>query len=229
MILCEQLTKAYRTKQGEVRSLDGVNLEVRPGEFVTVRGPSGCGKTTLLLVLGGMLRPTGGTVAVCGLRPYALDPPQRARFRAQNIGFVFQMFHLVPYLTVLENVLLAKGSLPSARHSSPSSADAPQSARARAEDLLAQLGLRPRLHHKPAALSAGERQRTAIARALLNQPKLILADEPTGNLDPDNANEVFAHLRTFHRGGGTVVVVTHGSTAEDYAERVVRMEQGRIL
>jgi len=229
MILCEQLTKVYRTKQGEVRSLDGVNLEVRPGEFVTVRGPSGCGKTTLLLVLGGMLRPTGGTVRVSGLQPYALDPPARARFRAQHIGFIFQMFHLVPYLTVLENVLLAKGSLPPPGHSSPPSAHPPHDARARAEHLLDQLGLRPRLHHKPAALSAGERQRAAIARALLNQPKLLLADEPTGNLDPDNAKEVFTHLRAFHRGGGTVVVVTHGSTAEDYAERVVRMENGRIL
>jgi ABC-type lipoprotein export system ATPase subunit len=217
VIHCEQLTKIYRRDNGDVRSLDGVSLEVRPGEFLCVRGPSGCGKTTLLLTMGGMLRPSAGRACVDGQDLYALDTRQRARFRSEKIGFIFQMFHLVPYLNVLENVLLAA--------STRSNGAAP----ARATELLTELGLAPRLHHTPAELSAGERQRAAIARALFNRPKLVLADEPTGNLDPDNAHAVFRHLREFQRGGGTVVVVTHGSTAEEYADRIIEMRAGKIL
>jgi ABC-type lipoprotein export system ATPase subunit len=221
MIVCDQLRKVYPTRHGEVRSLDGVDLEVRPGEFITIRGPSGCGKTTLLLTIGGMLRPTSGKAQVLREDLYALDRPRRARFRAEHIGFVFQMFHLVPYLTVLENVLLASGNAPVR---SPDG-----SPRARAASLLEQLGLRERLYHKPDSLSAGERQRTALARALLNRPKVILADEPTGNLDPDNAAEVFRHLNDFHKTGGTVLVVTHGPGAEVCADRVIQMRAGKIL
>jgi ABC-type lipoprotein export system ATPase subunit len=217
MITCETLSKVYRTASGQVRSLDGVNLEVRAAEFVCVRGPSGCGKTTLLLTLGGMLHPTAGVARVAGQDLYALPPRQRARFRAEQIGFVFQMFHLVPYLNVLENVLVAQGR--ASDHAS----------RERVEQLLAQFGLAGRRDHQPAELSAGERQRAAIARALLNRPKLVLADEPTGNLDPDNAGEVFKHLKAFQQSGGTVVVVTHGATAEGFADRVVEMRAGRIL
>jgi ABC-type lipoprotein export system ATPase subunit len=217
MVSCKDLTKIYRVAHGEIRSLDGLNLEIQRGDFVCVRGPSGCGKTTLLLTLGGMLQPTQGSVRIIDDEIYALSPRQRARFRAANIGFVFQMFHLVPYLSVLDNILLAangKGSLDPAK---------------RAVELLEQLGLTAREHHTPAELSAGERQRTALARALLNRPELILADEPTGNLDPDNANEVFRRLKSFQQSGGTVVVVTHGATAEAFAGRVLEMRAGRLL
>ena len=217
MIRCEQLSKVYRAAQGEVRSLDEFNLEVKAGEFVCVRGPSGCGKTTLLLMIGGMLRPTSGRVTVDGQDLYALNIRERAQFRARKIGFVFQMFHLVPYLNVLENVLLASG--PGRNGAAPD----------RARDLLTRLGLAQRERHRPAQLSAGERQRAAIARALLNEPRLILADEPTGNLDPDNAAEVFRHLSEFNRAGGTVVLVTHGCTGENYASRVIQMQAGRII
>ena len=216
MLHCEQVSKVYRPAKGEVRSLDGVELEVRRGEFVCVRGPSGCGKTTLLLTLGAMLRPTSGGVRVAGQELYALSPRQRARFRAATLGFVFQMFHLVPYLSALDNVLLA------ARRKSGDLQD-------QAKGLLAQLGLTARQHHRPADLSAGERQRTALARALLNHPPVILADEPTGNLDPESAGEVFQHLKTFQQSGGTVLVVTHGATAEQFADRVVEMRAGKLL
>ncbi len=217
MVSCKNLNKAYRGQSGEVRSLDGLDLAVPAGEFLCVRGPSGCGKTTLLLTLGGMLRPTQGTVQINGREIYALSLRERAKFRATTVGFVFQMFHLVPYLTVLENVLAAAGGTnsPAAPH--------------RAETLLAELGLSARLRHRPSELSAGERQRTALARALLNRPQLLLADEPTGNLDPQNAAEVFQHLKQFQRGGGTVVVVTHGATAEGLADRVLEMRAGRFV
>lgn len=217
MIECRQISKTYRTAKGDVRSLDTVDLDVRKGEFISVRGPSGCGKTTLLLLLGGMLRPTAGTARVDGRDLYSLTGPDRARFRRDSIGFVFQMFHLVPYLSVLDNVVLA--APPGDRTAT----------RRHAESLLTDLGLAPRLQHRPAELSAGERQRTAIARALLNQPKVILADEPTGNLDPENAAEVFQHLAAYHRAGGTVVVVTHGTVADTHADRVIQMKSGKIL
>ncbi len=219
MIRFDSVSKIYPTRAGEVRSLDGVNLEIRAGEFVALRGPSGCGKTTMLLAAGGMLRPTSGRITVGDESLYSLGPAERARFRARNIGFVFQMFHLVPYLDVLDNVLLA--AVPSGL--------AKAEAGKRALGILDRLGLGPRLSHRPADLSTGERQRAAIARALLNQPRLLLADEPTGNLDPANEREVFIHLREFHRAGGTVVIVTHGNTANDYADRVVSMESGKVV
>jgi ABC-type lipoprotein export system ATPase subunit len=217
MIRCEQVSKVYRSAKGEVRSLECVQLEVRSGEFVCVRGPSGCGKTTLLLTLGAMLRPTSGGVRIAGTEIYELSARERARFRAEKIGFIFQMFHLIPYLSVSDNVLLA------ARPTGDGDVQK------RATGLLEQFGLAARQQHTPAELSAGERQRTAIARALLNQPQLILADEPTGNLDPENASDVFQHLKVFTQTGGTVVVVTHGSTAESFADRIVEMRAGRIL
>ena len=217
MIRCEGLTKTYPRASGDVRSLRGVDLSVRPGEFITIRGPSGCGKTTLLLMLGGMLHPSSGRISVAGQDVYALDARRRAQLRASSIGFVFQMFHLVPYLSVLENVILASSLL-----------DGTVS-RDRSRALLKQLGLSGREDHKPSELSAGERQRTAIARALVNRPKLVLADEPTGNLDPENAGEVFRYLSEFHHSGGTVLVVSHGSMAESFSDRVIHMREGNIV
>ena len=217
MIRCDEVTKTFRKNGSEVTSLDRFTAEVAEGEFVAVRGPSGSGKTTLLLTLGGMQRPSDGSVQLAGRDLYALSPAERARLRSSEIGFVFQMFHLVPYLDLLGNVLLACPGKPSAE------------VRQRASGLMDELGLADRASHRPGELSAGERQRLAVARALLNRPKLILADEPTGNLDPENAAEVIRHLAEFHRGGGTVVLVTHGSAADAHADRSLRLEQGRLV
>lgn len=217
MIRCDEVTKIFRKNGSEVTSLDRFTAKVAEGEFVAVRGPSGSGKTTLLLTLGGMQRPSDGSVQLAGRDLYALSPAERARLRSSEIGFVFQMFHLVPYLDLLGNVLLACPGKPSAE------------VRQRASGLMDELGLADRASHRPGELSAGERQRLAVARALLNRPKLILADEPTGNLDPENAAEVIRHLAEFHRAGGTVVLVTHGAAADAHADRTLRLEQGRLV
>ncbi|MFL3665114.1 MAG: ABC transporter ATP-binding protein [Verrucomicrobiota bacterium] len=217
MIRCDEVTKIFRKNGSEVTSLDRFTAEVADGEFVAVRGPSGSGKTTLLLTLGGMQRPSDGSVQLAGHDLYALSPAERARLRSSEIGFVFQMFHLVPYLDLLGNVLLACPGKPSAE------------VRQRAGELMDELGLADRASHLPGELSAGERQRLAVARALLNRPKLILADEPTGNLDPENAAEVIRHLAEFHRGGGTVVLVTHGEAVNAHADRTLSLEQGRLV
>jgi ABC-type lipoprotein export system ATPase subunit len=215
MIALEEVEKVYRSPDGPVRALDHVNLSVGRGEFVAVRGPSGCGKSTLLLTAGGMVRPTAGCALLDGEDLYAMSARRRAAIRAARIGFVFQMFHLVPYLDVLENVL------------APTLAGS-RAGRREALGLLDRLQLAHRVSHRPAQLSTGERQRVAIARALLNRPDVILADEPTGNLDPDNGQQVMSYLAGFHRDGGTVLLVTHDRLADQYAERIVLLSHGRI-
>jgi ABC-type lipoprotein export system ATPase subunit len=202
------------TKQGQVRVLCGVELQVSPGECVVVRGASGCGKSTLLLALGAMLRPDRGSVTFNGHDIYAMPPHHRTAVRGGEMGFVFQAFHLVPYLTVLENVLVPARNRPSER--------------THAEELLSRLRIDHRLHHRPEALSMGEQQRTAIARAMINRPQLILADEPTGNLDAENGREVFTALGEFRDAGGSVIVVTHGSEAETIADRSFTLHDGRV-
>ena len=211
MIELDTVAKTFPTKRGPVTGIDGVSLQIKPGEFVCIVGPSGCGKTTLLMALGGMARPTGGQVLVEGKDLYALDAGGLANYRARFVGFVFQLFHLVPYLSVRENVLL--GSRGDGEPIGP---------------LLERLNLTERAHHKPGQLSAGEQQRAAIARAMARQPKLILGDEPTGNLDRENAAEVYKALDGYRRDGGTVVVVTHGTIAAEYADRVITMRDGKI-
>jgi len=215
MLVLDNLNKTYRTGGHAVKAIDGVSLRIDTGEFVAVCGPSGSGKTTLLMMIAAMLRPSEGTVQLDEKDVYGMTTPQRARFRAQNIGFVFQMFHLIPYLNVLENVLVAGGAI--------SERDG-----VRARELVQRLGLQHRMHHRPGELSAGEKQRTAMARALLNRPRLILADEPTGNLDPENAQSVLTHLRGFQQDGGTVIVATHGPAAEEFATRTVSLRDGRV-
>jgi putative ABC transport system ATP-binding protein len=212
-----QLSKTFRGPDGQVSAVDGVSLSIEPGEFVAVRGSSGCGKTTLLLAAGGLLAPDAGEVLIEGQNPYRLSSEARARFRAEKIGFVFQQFHLVPYLTVLDNVL------------APTLARPADGARARAEELLERFGMMHRRHHVPSALSTGERQRVALARALLNRPRLLLADEPTGNLDRENAEAVLQYLTDFAQDGGGVLLVTHDDTAGDYAQRSVYMRGGRLI
>jgi len=227
MIVLDNVTKSYRTDRGQLRrinALDAVNLHIEEGEFVVVSGPSGSGKTTLLMTVAGMLRPTSGTVSVNKTNLYAMSVRERAKFRAENIGFVFQMFHLVPYLDVTENVLLAAGVV----SRKPARRLAGQNRNAQAQNLIQRFGLAGRNHHRPAELSAGEKQRTAVARALLNNPKVILADEPTGNLDGDNAAAVLTHLAEFHQAGGTVVLATHGPAAEQFADRIIHLQNGSI-
>ncbi|HXG11651.1 MAG TPA: ABC transporter ATP-binding protein [Gemmataceae bacterium] len=206
------LSKSYRGPKGMVRALDGMSLTVGAGEFVAVQGPSGCGKTTLLLAAGGLLRPDQGQVLVAGRDLYALSDEERARFRAATIGFVFQQFHLVPYLSVLDNVRAPALALKTAN------------ARQRAEQLIETFGLTHRRHHVPAELSTGERQRTALARALLNRPKLLLADEPTGNLDRESGQAVLGYLAEFARDGGAVLLATHDPRAAEFAHRIIPME-----
>jgi putative ABC transport system ATP-binding protein len=217
MIELEQITKVYRTADGPVHALSGVNLHVEAGEFVAVRGPSGCGKSTLLTVVGGLGLPTSGRVTVGGDDIGTMSPAARARFRAERIGFVFQMFHLLPYLSVVENVVAAA---PPGQHAT---------ARCRAEQLLRQFQLGHRLRHYPPQLSIGECQRVAIARAMVNRPQLLLADEPTGNLDAENSAGVLELLAAFHREGGTVLLVTHQESAARYARRTVLLRDGAIV
>jgi ABC-type lipoprotein export system ATPase subunit len=219
MLEIRDVNKVYPGPNGTITALDCMTLEVQASEFVVVRGPSGCGKTTLLLAAGGLLRPTGGTVLVDGRDPYRFSPEARAKLRAEKIGFVFQQFHLVPYLTVLENVLAPSLALTVA------GGEVDEHAR----ELLERFGLTPRANHVPSELSTGERQRVALARALLNRPKILLADEPTGNLDPENAEVVLHHIAEFAESGGAVLLVTHHDVSEEHPTRVVMMRDGRLL
>jgi len=216
MIELEGVSKVYRTAEGEVRALDDVTFQVAEGEFVAVRGPSGCGKSTLLMLVGGLALPTSGRVSVVGRDVGAMSSAERAAFRAQHVGFVFQMFHLLPYLNVLDNVLVAAPT------------DATPEVRDNGRELLNRFGLGDRLTHRPGELSAGERQRVAMARALLNRPKLLLADEPTGNLDPENAAAVLDLLASLDEHGVTILLVTHAEHAARYAQRTILLQDGRL-
>lgn len=219
MIKIENLSKIYNTKKDSVVALSEVSLSIERGEFVSIVGPSGSGKTTLLLCLGGLIHPTRGKVQIEGVSIYDLDVRKRATFRLQNLGFVFQTFNLIPYLTALENVqipLSLAGVL-----------DGGQSERA--TELLSKLGLADRLNHKPSELSIGQQQRVAIARALANNPKIILADEPTGNLDPNMTKETISYLKLLNQTGITVVMVTHNPGAAEYAQRTLRLVDGKVM
>ena len=216
MVVLENVEKTYQTRGGIVKALRDINLHIEKGQFIAICGPSGSGKTTLLMAIAAMLRPTKGTVRIEQNDLYKMGIRDRARFRAENIGFIFQMFHLIPYLNVIENVILAGGVIGKSRNA------------ANARDLLKQLGLESRVFHKPAQLSAGEKQRVAIARAIFNRPKIILADEPTGNLDDENAASVIGHLSEFHRSGGTVILATHQLQARKFASQVIYLRDGTI-
>ncbi len=217
MIVFEDVAKVYQTRHGSVRALDGVSLHVPTGKYVAVRGPSGCGKSTLLSLTGGLALPTSGRITVADTEVSSLSSAARAKFRARHLGYVFQMFHLLPYLNVLDNVLVAADNA------------SDTAARQRANELLAEFGLQPRRDHRPTQLSAGERQRVAMARALLNRPSVLLADEPTGNLDPGNAAAVLDALDQFHRGGGTIILVTHEESAASRADYTLCLDAGKLL
>ncbi len=217
MIEFKNVSKWFNGAQGKVTALKEVSFSVRPGELLAVRGPSGCGKTTLLLSAGGLLRPSDGQMSLDGQDPYALNPEMRSRLRAETIGFVFQQFHLIPYLTVRQNIMTASLALPL------------KDASEKTQQLISRFGLDERADHTPARLSTGERQRTALARALLNEPKVILADEPTGNLDEDNAQTVFGYLSQYVSDGGCVLLVTHDARAAAHATRSLQMSQGQLV
>jgi len=218
MIELTGIRKTYRQGGAEIRALDGIDLSIRPGEFVAIMGPSGSGKSTLLNVLGALDKPDAGRYRLGTDQVGELDDDAASDLRNRRIGFVFQSFHLLPRLTVLENVLLPQ------RYAQPPDAQAPQ----RALQLLERIGLGSRTGHRPGELSGGQLQRAAIARALLNQPALLLADEPTGNLDSKSAIEVMALLTELNAGGQTLVLVTHDPDIAARAGRTIHLHDGRI-
>lgn len=219
MLTMTGLSKAYRTDTIETTALDEVDLTIADGEFVAVMGPSGCGKSTLLNIMGMLDSPTSGSYDFDGKEVAGLSETALADTRKRYIGFIFQSFNLVDELSVRENVELAL-----LYH------DIPQAERRqRVEKVLDKVGIAHRAKHRPAQLSGGQQQRVAVARALVGEPKLILADEPTGNLDTAHGEEVMRMLRQLNQEGSTIVMVTHSPAHADYASRVVNMLDGRIL
>ena len=213
------LRKEYGKGEGLVRAVDGVDLDIGWGETVAVMGPSGCGKSTLLHLLGGLDRPSGGEVSLNGRRIDNLGETALARMRRTDVGFVFQAFHLMEELTAVENVELS--ALLAGR--------SPRPARRRAEELLEQVGLTDRARFLPSALSGGQRQRVAIARALSNEPLVVLADEPTGNLDSAATLDVLRLFERLHGSGQTLVVVTHDARIAATADRMISMRDGAFV
>ena len=211
LVEVDQLTKQF----GGVRALDQVTFSVEEGEWVAIMGPSGSGKTTLINILGGLDRATSGTATVAGLEIGSLREDELTRYRSEKIGFVFQQYHLVPYLSAVENVMLAQYF-----HSMTDETAAVESLR--------RVGLEHRLHHLPAQLSGGEQQRVAIARSLINQPKLILADEPTGNVDEANEQIILDLFRGLHTAGHTILIVTHDPGIGQLTDRRIELAHGRL-
>jgi putative ABC transport system ATP-binding protein len=220
MIEIKNVTKSYEMGGEHVLALDGVNLTVEEGDFLAVTGPSGSGKSTLLFTMGGLLTPTKGAVSVRDTDIYGLHPRERARFRRENIGFIFQTFELLPYLTALENVMLPL---------SIAGIDSVEQ-RERAREGLSRVGLAKRVGHKPSELSGGEQQRVSIARGIVNQPEILLADEPTGNLDRKTGDGIIDLLKGLNeRDGQTIVIVTHDTSTAEEANRVINMIDGRVV
>lgn len=214
MLAIRNIRKKYIKDDRELPLFDNASLTVKTGEFVALRGPSGCGKSTLLLMAGALLDVDQGSILINDIDPVSLSPDARADFRRKTIGFVFQEFHLIPYLTVEQNVLsAAMRGLTDDYH---------------VRTLLEKFGLINRISHFPSQLSTGERQRTALARALINRPKLLLADEPTGNLDTENAEQVLSSLRDFSNLGGAVLLVTHDDRAASKTDRICHIKELQI-
>jgi ABC-type lipoprotein export system ATPase subunit len=213
------LRKEYGKGEGLVRAVDGVDLDIDAGETVAVMGPSGCGKSTLLHLLGGLDRPSGGEVSLNGRRIDDIGETALARMRRTAVGFVFQAFHLMEELTAIENVELS--ALLAGR--------SPRAARRRAEELLEQVGVTDRARFLPSALSGGQRQRVAIARALSNEPLVVLADEPTGNLDSAATLDVLQLFESLHESGQTLVIVTHDARIAATADRIISMRDGAFV
>ncbi|HET7684993.1 MAG TPA: ABC transporter ATP-binding protein [Candidatus Limnocylindria bacterium] len=219
ILRARDLVKVYRRGGGEVRAVDGIDLDVQPGELMAIMGRSGSGKTTLLDLLGCLLRPTSGTLEIDGRSVIGASDGDLARVRQRRIGFVFQEFNLIPTLNALENVMLPLRYGPRRRDG-----------RERATELLELVGLGHRLRHRPTELSGGEQQRVAIARALVNDPAVILGDEPTGEVDSETSGALMRMLRELNRERGvTVIVVTHDAGVAAATDRVVRLSDGRVV
>ena len=219
IISLDHVSRIYDMGHVEVPALDDVSLEVRPGEFVAILGPSGSGKTTMMNILGCLDRPTFGSYRLAGMPVAELDDDGLAKLRSRSIGFVFQSYNLLPRTTALENVatpLLYQGVSRSQRS-------------ARAKSALERLGMGDRLHHEPTELSGGQQQRVAVARALVTEPALILADEPTGNLDSHSGTEVMALLHELNEAGRTIVLITHDADVAAAATRQVHLRDGRVV
>ena len=219
MIKMHDLTKVYRTASVETTALNNINIEIDAGEFIAVMGPSGCGKSTLLNILGMLDSPTSGTYEFAGQQVENCSESQLADVRKRNIGFIFQSFNLVDELSVAENVMLPLlyQKVPTAEREQ------------RVQAVLERVNIAHRAEHRPQQLSGGQQQRVAVARAVVTSPKLILADEPTGNLDSANGEEVLNLLNSLNEDGTTIIMVTHDPRHADHAARVVNMLDGRIL
>jgi putative ABC transport system ATP-binding protein len=219
MLSMQNVSKDYTLRKQKIAGLVDASIEIGKGDFVSLVGPSGSGKSTLLLMLGGMLSPTSGRVTLDGHSLYDRSADERAKLRQQYVGFVFQTFNLVPYLTAAENV-----QIPLFLAGVPVVDQQP-----RAAELLRRVGLGERMDHKPSELSVGQQQRVALARMLANDPAVILADEPTGNLDPETAAQVIGFLEEFNEEGRTIVMVTHDPRAAERAKRMIRLTEGRLV
>ena len=215
----QNLVKEYGTGAAAITAIGGVSLGIEAGEFVAIMGESGSGKSTLLSMLGCLNSPTAGRLRVDGIDAYTLSSDERADFRKQSIGFVFQSFHLLPYLTLAENVMLPLAIVPLSKREKG----------AAAIDALARVGLPDKASRLPNQISGGEQERVAIARAIVNHPPIILADEPTGNLDTHTGAEIMKLLTALNRDGITVIMVTHSNEYAHYARRLIRLSDGRLV
>jgi putative ABC transport system ATP-binding protein len=218
MLKATSISRIFKRKHGTVKALNNATIEIQKSEFVSIIGPSGSGKSTLLLALGGMSHPDEGAVSWDGQSIYDWDVTTRARWRGTNVGFVFQSFNLIPYLTVYENVSVGL-SLASNGSTNKQSVDS----------ILEEVDLTARKDHLPSELSIGQQQRVALARALVKKPQLILADEPTGNLDPETGKEVIEIIKRQHAAGTTVVMITHDPNIAKMAQRIVKIVDGKIV
>ncbi len=219
IIETRELRKIYHVGEIDVHALRGVDLSVQRGEFVSVIGPSGSGKSTLFHILGGLTPPTSGSIHIGGRDLLAMSDADRTELRKTTVGFVFQKYNLLPTLSAADNIEIARDIAGTRNGPDPAF-----------QEILELLGIRGRLHHKPRALSGGEQQRVAIARAIVNHPSILLADEPTGNLDTENSDAVLKILRGLNeRVGQTILMITHNPEAAAYAHRIIAMRDGRIV
>lgn len=215
MINIDKLTKVFHSKQSDVIALNEIDLHIKKGSFTLIKGASGCGKSTLLFSLGGMLKPSSGSVIVNGQNLYKLSEKELLNYRANEIGFVYQSYHLIPYLNIKDNIFLSYKRTKKSVNINEF------------ERLINAFNLQDRLMHKPAELSEGEKQRVALLRAMIIKPQLLIADEPTGNLDPENRNVIMKHFEMFQQQGGTIIMASHGIEADSLADTIIKMKAGK--